>query len=126
LDNFHRKIAINLITKGMPLPNILSGKTQRCSAQSKRGKKRCKNPAAYGMQVCRYHGARRPETIRSGEAHWNYQHGKETTEAKAERSSMLALLRELEALCYQHGFVDECTPRWTGRKPKLPIENKKK
>ncbi len=60
---------VNYIFYAMPLPNILSGKTLRCKAKSRRSKKRCKNPAAYGMSVCRYHGARKPETIKKGANH---------------------------------------------------------
>ena len=71
------------------------------------------------MTVCRYHGAKKPKAIRRGKDHWNYQHGQETLEAKAERSKRLAKLHELEALSYAYGLVPAGTPRWRGRKPKL-------
>ena len=100
----------------MPLPNITSGKTKRCTAKSKRTKERCKNPAAWGCKTCRYHGARKPETVRKGANHTQYRHGGETLEAKAERSKKLAELRELEAALYTHGMI--AGPRWRGRKPK--------
>ena len=102
----------------MPLPNILSGKTTRCKAKCKARGDQCRNPAAYGSTVCRYHGAKKPDAIKRGKDHWNYQHGGETLEAKAERSKVLAELREIEALSFAYGLVPEGTPRWRGRKPK--------
>jgi hypothetical protein len=36
--------------------------------------------------VCRMHGARRPTNIKKGPEHPNYKHGKETIEARLERS----------------------------------------
>ena len=73
------------------------------------------NPAAFGMAVCRCHGARRQETVRRGANHPQYRHGGETLEAKAERSRGLAELRELEALSFALGLASG--PRWRGRKP---------
>ena len=73
------------------------------------------NPAAFGMAVCRYHGARRPETIKRGANHPQYRHGRETLEAKAERSRRLAELRDLEALSFAVGLA--AGPRWRGREP---------
>ena len=107
-----------MVESAMPLPNILSGKTLRCKAKSKRTKERCKNPAAWGCKTCRYHGARKPETIRKGANHPQYRHGQETLEAKAERSKRLAELRELEQLSFVYGMIPQGTPRWRGRKPK--------
>jgi len=69
------------------------------------------------MTVCRYHGARKPETIQSGEAHWNYRNGKETMKAKSDRSLRLIELRELEALSFSLGLASG--PKWRGRKPKV-------
>ncbi len=102
----------------MPLPNIISGKTQRCTAKCKARGDQCRNPAAWECKTCRYHGARRPAAIRRGANHPQYRHGQETIEAKAERSSKLAELRDLEALSFAYGMVPEGTPRWRGRKPK--------
>jgi hypothetical protein len=102
----------------MPLPNIISGKTQRCTAKCKATGTQCKNPSAYGMGVCRYHGSRKASTIKRGANHPQYRHGAETLLAKAERSSRLAELRDLEALSYAYGLVPEGTPRWRGKKPK--------
>lgn len=65
----------------MPLPGI--DETKRCTATCKARNDQCRNPAAYGMRVCRYHGAKKPETIRKGANHPQYRHGFETLEAKA-------------------------------------------
>lgn len=101
----------------MPLPNITSGKTKRCKAKCKaRVGEQCRNPAAYGMAVCRYHGARKPETIMQGANHPQYKQGLETLAAKAERSHRLSELRELEALSFILGMATG--PKWRGRKPR--------
>jgi hypothetical protein len=99
----------------MPLPNILSGKTKRCKAKCKARGDQCRNPAAYGMNVCRYHGARKPETIMRGANHPQHKHGQETIEAKAGRSLRLVELRDLEALSFSLGIAKG--PKWRGRKP---------
>ena len=99
----------------MPLPNILSGKTKRCKAKCKARGDQCRNPAAYGMAVCRYHGARKPKTIMRGANHPQHKHGQETLEAKAERSQQLSELRELEALSFALEIATG--PKWRGRKP---------
>jgi hypothetical protein len=99
----------------MPLPNIISGKTRRCTARCKARGAQCFNPAAFGTAVCRYHGARRPETVKRGSNHPQYRHGRETLEAKAQRSRRLAELRDLEALSFALGLASG--PRWRGRKP---------
>ncbi len=101
----------------MPLPNVASGLTRRCAATCKARGDGCRNPAAYGMAVCRYHGARKPSTIKRGADHPQYRHGDETIEAKAERSRRLVELRELELISFAYGLVPEGTPRWRGRKP---------
>ena len=101
----------------MPLPGVKSGKAQRCKAKCKARGDRCRNPAAFGMKVCRYHGARRPDTVKRGTDHPQYVYGGETLEAKAERSRRLAELRKLEELSFVLGLVPEGTPRWQGRKP---------
>ena len=102
----------------MPLPNILSGKTKRCKSKSKTRGDQCRNPAAYGMMVCRYHGAKKPEAITRGANHPQHKHGQETILAKAERSKRLGELRELEALSFALGLA--AGPRWRGRKPTTP------
>ena len=67
------------------------------------------------MAVCRYHGARKPETIMRGANHPQHRHGGETLAAKAERSQRLAELRNLEALSFALEMASG--PKWRGRKP---------
>lgn len=98
----------------MPLPSLNHGALQ-CKAKAKHSGCRCKNPAAFGMKVCRVHGARRPHTIMKGEAHPNYKHGLETLAAKAERSAGLVELRRLEGLMHDLGMAT--AHRIPGRKP---------
>ena len=102
----------------MPLPAITMHGATRCRAKAKHSGQRCMNPAAHGMPVCRVHGARRPETVRRGVDHSAYIHGAETLQAKAERSTGLAELRDLEAAMIVLGVHEGA--RWPGRKPKLP------
>jgi hypothetical protein len=100
------------------LPNVVSGRTQRCKAKCKARGAQCMNPAAYGMPVCRFHGARKPATVRRGATHPQYRHGGETLEAKAERSKKLAELREIEALSFALGMMAPGSTRTRGRRPK--------
>jgi hypothetical protein len=79
-----------------------------------------RQPAAYGMSVCRAYGARKPETIKRGADHPQYRHGGETREAKAERSKKLAELRELAALSFALGLASG--PKWRGRKPRFKAD----
>ena len=99
----------------MPLPSVRSGAAQQCHAKAKGTGLQCRNPAAYSMPVCRFHGARRAGTIRRGSDHPQWKHGQETLEAKAERSAKLLTLRELEGLMVTSGSL--VGPRWRGRKP---------
>lgn len=99
----------------MPLPTITYHGARQCHARAKHSGTQCRNPAAYGMATCRYHGARRPENIRVGKHHPQWRHGGETLEAKAERSLRLAELRDLEGLMLALGQFTG--PRWRGRKP---------
>ena len=102
----------------MPLPGIISGKTARCTATCKARGDRCRNPAAYKMPVCRFHGARHPGTIRREENHPAYRHGNETLVAKAERSTRLTELRDIEAVMFAMGMVTSGSTRTRGRKPR--------
>ena len=75
----------------MPLPNL----NRRCSARARSTGNQCLNPAAFGCKTCRYHGARRRETVKVGKDHPQYKHGERTLEAiHAFRSKM----RELDVL----------------------------
>lgn len=101
----------------MPLPNIISGKTKRCTAKCKARSDQCRNPAAYGAPVCRYHGARKPEAINRGANHPRYRHGGETLEAKAERHQMSVFFHEVEDLMFALDMVAPGSTRTRGRKP---------
>jgi hypothetical protein len=99
----------------MPLPCILKKTAAQCHAKCKATQQQCRNPAAFGMAVCRYHGARRPNTILKGEAHPAYKHGRETKSMKASRSAGVARLRELEDLLHKWGMIEG--GKTPGRKP---------
>lgn len=72
---------------------------RRCKAQSSRTKLQCAKPALKGKKVCGHHGGystgpkskKGKDRIRA--AHW--KHGKETLEAKAERSAKSVMFRYL-------------------------------
>ena len=78
-------------------------KAPRCSARSKRTRKRCRAPAVKGWAVCRFHGARggAPKGAQNG----SYKHGLYTKTAVEERRVIRELLRRsseaLAALPYE-------------------------
>ena len=80
----------------MPLTSISKHGAKQCTACSKRTKERCKNPAAYGCKTCRIHGARKAESIKRGEQHPNYVHGRRTLEAQVEQSAVSRRLQQIE------------------------------
>ena len=98
-----------------PLPSVRLYGAKQCKARSKRSMDRCKNPAAFGMQVCRFHGARRSETVLRGQAHRNYKHGNRTKETQRRHTELSIRLRELEDLMHEFGMTT--APRTRGRKP---------
>ena len=77
----------------MPLPNLVPA--LQCTAKSKRSGQRCNNLAAYGCKTCRMHGARKPRSIKSGEEHPLYIHGRETQGARALRSDASGVFHRL-------------------------------
>lgn len=97
-----------------PLPNVASGRTPQCRARSKRSLRRCLNPAAYGMPVCRYHGARRPESVKRGPAHPAFVLGRETRDARRDRVEAMTRIRFLTDLGVAVGFL---RTRISGRRP---------
>ena len=101
----------------MPLPNVISGKARRCSAKCKARGDQCFNPAAFGMAVCRYHGARRPETVRRGSAHWNYHDAGQTAPERQERHEIAVFFHEAESLMFALDLVAPGSTRTRGRKP---------
>ena len=82
-----------------------------------------RSPAAYGIPVCRFHGARRPETVSQGPSHPQYRHGRETLEARRNRVEAMTRIRVLTDLGVLCGFLRRRTPGpmvpWAGR----PWEN---
>lgn len=80
----------------MPMPAMKTA--TRCSARTKRTGQRCWNPAAYGMGVCRMHGARKRCTVLLDKAHPNYRHGQRTKEAQKSHKEDMTLLDYVEKL----------------------------
>ncbi len=98
----------------MPLPSVSEYGAKQCTALNRQTKQQCKNPAAFGCKVCRYHGARRKESIRRGEQHPNYVHGKFTFEAKKKSSEKIAQLQMIEDAMHLLGMTT--AKRSRGRK----------
>ena len=99
----------------MPLPNLTP--ELQCKAICRRNGKRCQNFKAWGQPVCRYHGARPPESILRGANHPQYRHGKETKEARAERHATSKRLHQLIDLGNAIGMFRPGT-KLRGRRPK--------
>jgi hypothetical protein len=72
--------------------------------------------SSYTCGVCYVHGARRPETIRRGKAHWAYKDGSATKQKREQDRLMSIELRQLEDVSFALGIASG--PRWVGRKPK--------
>lgn len=80
----------------MPLPSMRLHGAKQCTAKSKRTGLPCNNPAAYGCKTCRMHGARKAESIKRGEQHTNFVHGRRTLEAQVEQSAVSRRLQQIE------------------------------
>ena len=94
----------------MPLPNL----NQQCTARARTTGNRCLNPAAFGCKTCRYHGARRQNTIKSGDHHPNFKHGMRTQAAIEEYRQKVIQLNKLEHHARAKGLIQG--PRRRGRK----------
>jgi hypothetical protein len=101
----------------MPLPSVSKYGAKQCQVKSKRTGLPCKNPAAYGTNACRYHGAHRANTAMLGQQHPNYQHGNATKEARYIYSAASKNLRQLEAMGFKVGMFSGS--KISGRKPKV-------
>ena len=92
---------------------------QRCQAKSKRTKLQCAAPALKGKRLCKTHGGRstgpKTEAGRQRCAESKTIHGRETREARTERSLASARLAVLEAVGHKLGFMNGTRTR--GRKP---------
>ena len=69
--------------------------------------------AAYGMPVCRFHGARRPDAVLRGPKHPQYRHGRETLEARRNRVEAMTRIRAVVDLAVKYGILKR---RMAGRK----------
>ena len=69
------------------------------------------------MTVCRYHGARKPETIKRGANHAQHKHGQETLAAKAEHHKMSVFFHQAEELMVALEMIAPGSVRTRGRKP---------
>ncbi len=82
---------------------------QRCQAKSKRTKLQCAAPALKGKRVCKTHGGRstgpKTEAGRQRCAKAKTIHGRETREARNERSLASARLAVLEAVGFSIGLI---------------------
>ena len=82
---------------------------QRCQAKSKRTKLQCAAPALKGKRVCKTHGGRstgpKTEAGRQRCAEAKTIHGRETREARTERSLASARLAVLEEVGFALGFM---------------------
>jgi hypothetical protein len=91
----------------------------RCQAKSKRTKLQCQSPAVRGKAVCRTHGglSTGPKTkagrIRCAAA--KTIHGRETRQHRADTSSKLGELYELEVMARAAGIITG--PKVRGRTP---------
>lgn len=96
----------------MPLPHI----KRRCTATCRATQERCKNPAAYGMATCRYHGARKPESVRRGEEHPHFSHGRFAQLTRRKYHEDMRKLHEIQQLVHNSGLSRK--PVRHGRPPK--------
>ena len=104
----------------MPLPSVLIHGARQCKAITKRSKKRCLNPSAYGCSTCRYHGATPVLTRKNvtGEDHPQFKHGRDTKQAKERHQQTSTKLHYLEDLGHHIKMFPEGATRTQGRKPK--------
>lgn len=87
----------------MPLPAMKTAR--RCRAKAKSTQRQCQNPAAYGMPVCRLHGARKRSTVLTGTKHPGWKHGQDTNEAKTNSRQNRKLLKHVKATLKKLGSV---------------------
>jgi hypothetical protein len=100
------------ILKSNNLTYVIAGghiTCNQCQAMSKRSRQRCKAPAMKDKAVCRTHGGRstgpKTEAGRQRCAEAKTIHGRETREARNERSLGSARLAVLEAVGYGIGLM---------------------
>jgi hypothetical protein len=87
----------------MPLPAMK--KAKRCTAKAKSTGQQCQNPVkGCTGEVCRLHGWRSPETVRSGEAHPHYRHGQDTKAARAASREAASVLKQVKNILKKVSF----------------------
>lgn len=103
----------------MPLPSVAIHGARQCKAITKRSKKRCLNPSAYGCTTCRYHGATPLHTRNNvfGENHPQFKHGRDTKQAKKRHQQTTTELHYLEDLGHHIKMFHKDATRTRGRKP---------
>ncbi|CAN1520486.1 hypothetical protein MCEKH45_01088 [Methylophilaceae bacterium] len=72
-----------------------------CGAKTRAGTP-CKKPSVIGKTRCRLHGGLSP----SGEAHYNYKHGRYTKESKLLAIEVNARLKLLAAVAIEFGMIE--------------------
>ena len=91
----------------------------QCQARSSRTKLQCRAPAIKGKRVCKWHGGRstgpKTEAGRQRCAEAKTIHGRETREARTERSLGSARLAVLESIGFAIGLLKGTKTR--GRRP---------
>ena len=101
----------------MPLPNVTNGTAKRCRARTKgRNLAPCLNLAAYGVPVCKVHGATKPKNRITGENHHRFKHGNDTKEVVVKRKKQLSTLRKIEDVLFLLGAI-EGTQHTRGKLP---------
>ena len=96
----------------------------QCQARSSRTKLQCRAPAIKGKRVCKWHGGRstgpKSEAGRKRCAQAKSIHGRETREARTERSLASARLAVLESVGFSIGLMSG--GRTCGRRPDRIVE----
>ena len=92
----------------------------QCEGTSRRTKERCKAPASKNKSRCRFHGGRKFSGPKTSEgllrcAAAKTIHGRETREARSERSIASAKLAVLESIGFAIGLLKGTKTR--GRRP---------
>ena len=104
----------------MPLPSVVNGAKQ-CQVLTRRGKKPCLNPAAFGCKACRMHGAHRSRNVLRGEDHPQYKNGRWTQESKRNYADASLRLRLLEEIGWHINMFAEGSTHTRGRKAQEQI-----
>jgi len=115
-------LKVNMMNKFFTLGGRVE--CNQCQARSSRTKLQCRAPAIKGKRVCKWHGGRstgpKTEAGRQRCAEAKTIHGRETREARTERSLGSARLAVLEEVGHKLGFMNGGRTR--GVKPNRTAE----